>query len=105
MIRTTESAAALMFWFGVGENAVWLWRRAFLPGQGKFRTPGSKKAHLKASQAGAEGVKAKEWTDAECDARAELCKRLGLRPANRWKGTAGEWTAAEVRLLGTMQML
>ena len=48
----TESAAALMHWFGVGERAVWKWRMAFLTGKGKFRSPGSKMAHRKASEAG-----------------------------------------------------
>ena len=97
-----ESAAALMFWFGVGEHAVWRWRRAFVVGPGKFPTPGSKKAHRYASQAGAAAAKAKEWTDAECDARAELCKRLpSIDPAVAGR-TAGEWTPAEVKLLGKL---
>src|SRR5258708_2773417 len=68
----TESAAALIHWFGVGSHAVWHWRRALVIGEGKFRTRGSKAAHRKASQAGAEGIKAKEWTDEERDAKAEL---------------------------------
>jgi hypothetical protein len=80
----TESAAALMYWFGVGEKAVWRWRQAFLDGKGKFRTPGSKAAHREASQAGAEGIKAKVWTEEELDACSDRSKRLGLRP-NRWK--------------------
>ena len=41
----TESAAALMYWWGVGAKAVWRWRKAFLKGAGKFRTPGSQAAH------------------------------------------------------------
>jgi hypothetical protein len=94
----TESAAALVHWFGVNAETVWRWRKAFVPGHGKFRTPGSERAHQKASQAGAEGIKAKVWTDEELDARAELSKRLGLRPPNRWTGRGG-WTSREVRLL------
>lgn len=39
-------------------------------------------------------------TDAELDARAELSKRLGRRPPNRWQGNGG-WTAGEEALLGT----
>ena len=89
-----------MYWWGVGAKAVWRWRKAFLKGAGKFRTPGSQAAHQKASRAGAEGMKAKEWTDEELDARAERSKRLGLRPPNRWK-EAGEWTWKELDLLGT----
>ena len=96
----TESAAAIMYWWGVGAKAVWRWRQAFLKGEGKFRSPGSQAAHQKASRAGAEAVKAKAWTDGELDARAEPSKRLGLRPSNRWK-EAGEWTWKELDLLGT----
>ena len=81
----TESAAALMYWFGIGSHAVWNWRRSLLPGKGKFRTPGSKIAHQRASDAGAKATQAKEWTDEERDARAERSKRLGLRPPGRWK--------------------
>ena len=98
----TESAAALMHWFGVGSKAVWGWRRAFVKVPGKFRTPGSKIAHAKASQAGGKAMREKDWTDEELDAKAELSKRLGLRPTGRWKGTGHEWTAAEVKLLAKM---
>ena len=44
----------------------------------------------------------KEWTDEELDERAERSKRLGLRPTGRWAGTGHEWTAKEVKLLGTL---
>src|SRR5207244_13217686 len=80
----TESAAAIMFWWGVSSKAVWRWRRKLLPGEGKFRTPGSKAAHQKASQAGAEGIKGKEWTAAERAGRRKTARRLGLRPKRRW---------------------
>lgn len=98
----TESAAAHMHWFGVGSKAVWRWRKRFAPGLGKFRTPGSKIAHEKASQAGGKATHEKEWTEEECDVKAEISKRLGFRPTERWKGTGKEWTAAEVKFLGTM---
>jgi hypothetical protein len=96
----TESAEALKHWFGVGTKAVWNWRKRFIPGEGKFRTKGSRKAHQKASEEGAAGIKAKEWTDAELDARAERSRRLGLRPTGRWAGR--EWTPEQLALLGTM---
>src|SRR3954468_22874199 len=37
----TESAAALMYWFGIANSTVWLWRKAF--GVGRWGTPGSKR--------------------------------------------------------------
>jgi hypothetical protein len=73
----TESAEALKQWFDVGTKAVWRWRLAFLGGAGKFTTPGSKEAHLKASQAGGAAKAAKD----------------------RWTPERGGWTAAEVKLL------
>jgi hypothetical protein len=93
----TESAAAIMYWFGVGEKAVWNWRKVFA-GEGRLKTPGSRTAHRELSRKGARAIKAKVWTDEELDARAELSKRLGLRPPNRWKARGG-WTANEVKLL------
>ncbi|HEX4612624.1 MAG TPA: hypothetical protein VH092_30800 [Urbifossiella sp.] len=96
----TESAAALKHWFGVSTKAAWNWRKRFVPGEGKFRTAGSRDAHQRASEAGAAGIKAKVWTDEELDARGELSKRLGLKPTGRWAGQ--EWTLEQMLLLGTM---
>jgi len=95
----TESAVALRFWFGVSVGVVWRWRKRFNDGSHNS-TPGSKAAHLAASRAGARATREREFTEAECDARAETSKRLGLRPPRRW-ATAGGWTAAELALLGT----
>lgn len=95
----TESAAAMMHHFGVGSTTVWNWRREFLPVRAKFGTPGSEKAHRRASKAGAQAAKAKEWTDAECDARAERAKAAhqGRHLAGkRWAETG--WKMWEVKL-------
>ena len=57
--------------------------------------------HQRTSRRGAAAIKAKDWTDAELDAKSatakahEAHKRLG----NRWAATV--WTAAELALLGT----
>lgn len=93
----TESAAALMFWFGVGPKAVWNWRRTLLPGREKFKTPGSRAAHRAASLAGADGVRAKVWTAAERRARSEAAKHQGRKPPARWPA----WTRRQLALLGT----
>lgn len=96
----TESAAAIMYWFGVGPKAAWSWRRVLVGGP-KFGTPGSRAAHSRACAAGAAALRAKEWSEAEADARAERSKRLGIRPPDRWAGRGG-WTAREVALLGAL---
>jgi hypothetical protein len=96
----TESACALMYWFGVGVSPVWSWRKAFGV-KGKFGTPGSKKAHQKASQAGARGTKAKIWTKAERAAKRKLALKLGRKPGHRWTPANGAWTAQQLALLGT----
>lgn len=75
-----------MYWFGVGTKAVWNWRRAFLPGRGRLKTPGSKAAHRAASLAGAEGIRAKVWTMAKRRARSEAAKSGGRKPPVRWPG-------------------
>jgi hypothetical protein len=94
----TESAVALMYWFGVSTKVVWLWRKAFGVG-GRATTKGSKRAIRAAGLKGAAAMKAKEWTDAERDAKGELLKRRGLKPSGRWKGR--EWTPEQLALLGT----
>jgi hypothetical protein len=76
---------------------VWSWRKAF--GIGQWGTPGSKAAHAATSRKGAAGIQAREWTDAELDARAARSKRLGLRPPQRPGGRP--WTPKELKLLGT----
>lgn len=96
----TESAAAIRHHFGVSAGVVWRWRRRFVPGAGHVRTAGDRVAHRRASETGAAALGAREWTDAEIDARAERSKRLGLRPPNRWAATG--WTPEQDALLGTM---
>jgi len=55
----SESAAALRHWWGVGERAVWKWRRAL--GVGRTDNPGSARLIRAASQKGADEMKRKEW--------------------------------------------
>jgi hypothetical protein len=96
----TESAAALMHWFGVSCQVAWRWRKRFVPGPGKFRTKGSSAAHQKASKVGGGALQAHEWTDAERAARRVRSKRLQLRPPPRWDDDT--WTPEWIALLGTM---
>jgi hypothetical protein len=59
----SEAAAAVRYWWGVSHGVIGRWRK-FLD---VTRTNNARKhaLMLAACQAGAEAVKAKEWTDAE----------------------------------------
>jgi hypothetical protein len=96
----TESAGALIFWFGVSANVVWKWRKAFGV-SGTATTPGSKRVHYAACKTGAYGIKVKEWTDQELEAKAAAAKKCGTKPGPRWTPANGAWTADQVALLGT----
>ena len=98
----TESAAALMYWFGVGAGVVWRWRRTFGVG-GAATTSGSRAAHQAAARAGAAGIKAKVWTDEERDRKSAIAKASGTCPGRRWTPDRGGWTAAEVKQLGVIR--
>ena len=95
----TESAAALMHWFGVSAGVVWKWRRAFGVGGRVKTTTGTKRAVRGAAQKGAEAVKVKVWTAAERRAVSRRSKRLKLKPTGRWTGR--EWTPAQLALVST----
>jgi hypothetical protein len=101
----SESAAALMLWFGVGEFAVWAWRRAF--GVTKYGTEGSARLHLAAVERGAKKTRgkplpAKVWAEMRRAAaqRTDLAETLERARAKRWEGR--DWTPEQVALLGTM---
>jgi hypothetical protein len=102
MVRAirTESAAALIYWFGVSSKVVWNWRKTFGV-RGKFGTPGSDRAHQVASLEGARAIKKKVWTPQELLLKSEIAKRDGLRPGPRWTPSNGAWTPEELALLGT----
>lgn len=93
----TESAEALKYWFGVGTGAVWRWRK-WAGFSGTATTPGSKAAHGHATTAGGQAMKDRGWTDAERDAIAATCRRLGRRP-ERWADR--RWTPEQDSVLGT----
>jgi hypothetical protein len=95
----TESAVALKHWFGIDGRTVWRWRKAF--GVGGRATRGSKRSIRAAAKKGAAAVKAKVWTDAELDARAERAKRAGRKAPDRWTPERGGWTTDQLALVGT----
>jgi hypothetical protein len=97
-----QLGAAILF--GVGVAAVWAWRKAF--GVSRWGTEGSRRLLQQNSRAGAEAVKAKEWTAAERRAKQRMNQRLRLArhlpkaQAKRWEGRG--WTVEQDSLLGTM---
>lgn len=96
----TESAAALMHWFGVSTKVVCNWRKQLAPGEGNFRTPGSHAAQRAASAAGAALTRGVPVPDETRAARRERARRVGLRLPNR--PDAALWTAGQEALLGTL---
>src|SRR6187200_863296 len=58
-----ESAAAIQHGWGVTEGVVWRWKKAL--GVGRYDPEGSQRLHQQASQAGAEAMKDREYTEAE----------------------------------------
>jgi hypothetical protein len=96
----TESAAAVMFWWGVSVGVVHRWRK-FLAVD-RVNNPGTHRLVQASAEAGAEAVQAKEWTDAERQAKWERSKALDLA-RHLTTGYHGPWwTAEELALLGTL---
>jgi hypothetical protein len=96
----TESAAALMHWFGIRSTLAWRWRK-WAGVEGHRITPGSRRLHQDVSELGAAGIMAKDWSDAELDRKAEAARKAGIRPPPRWSLT--DWTDEERSLLGTAE--
>jgi hypothetical protein len=87
-----ESAVAIQHWFGVGEHAVWNWRRAL--GVSQWRTEGSRRLHQRLSEKGAAVIRFSEFSDAEREQRRE--QALLLNPARHIvppRGGEPVWTA------------
>jgi hypothetical protein len=95
----TESAAALKYHFGLSTLVAWKLRK-WAGVEGHTRIERSRRLQQEVSDRGAAGIRAKEWTHAELDARSKRAKRLGRRPPDRWEGN-GAWAATEDALLGT----
>jgi hypothetical protein len=95
-----ESAAAICFWWGVHDGVVWRWRKAL--GVTRTNNPGTHRLIQASAKAGAEAIKAKDWTDEECDARSESAKRLNLARHLRTRYHGPRWTPEQLAMLGTM---
>jgi hypothetical protein len=96
----TEAAAAVCFWWGVSHGVVQRWRRAL--GVNRINNPRTHQLMLEACQAGADAIKAKEWTEEEQKAKREAAKTLNLARHLRPRYRGDEWTEAEIKLLGKL---
>jgi hypothetical protein len=94
-----ESAAAVMHWWGASKTAVQNWRRAF--GVGRTDNEGTRRLVRAAAENGAEALQAREWTEAEREARRlrAVAMDLGRNLATGYHGP--RWTPAGIALLGT----
>src|SRR5258707_5870441 len=69
----TESAAAVCFWWGVSHGVVERWRKLF--DVDRVNNAGTHRLMQANAQAGAEAVKAKEWSDAERQVKRKLARK------------------------------
>jgi hypothetical protein len=96
----TESAAAMRFWWGVSIGVVTRWRKALEVT--RTNNPRTHQLMLEACRAGAEGIKAREWTDEERAAKRRLAKKLKLARYIKPGYHGPLWTEEQKRLLGTL---
>jgi hypothetical protein len=96
----SESAAAIMHWWGVTAGVVWRWRKAL--GVSCTNNPESHRLRKAAAKEGGQAIKARGFTEEECGDRS---RRAIAANQGRflWHGYHGPcWTRAQLRLLGTL---
>jgi hypothetical protein len=101
----SESPLALQHRFGVGESAVWAWRRAF--GVTQFGTDGSARLHratveraVRKTRGKPLPAKVRARMRRAAARRTDLARLLERAQAKRWEGR--DWTPEQVALLGTI---
>jgi hypothetical protein len=94
----TESSRAIKYRLGVGDAAVWHWRRAF--GISQWGTEGSRRAHRRCSEAGAARLRGQKLSQAEIERCRRTALERGFRPGDRWGDL--HWTQAQQALLGKL---
>jgi hypothetical protein len=96
----TEAAAAVGYWWGASEGAVWRLRKALA-----VTVKSNPRTHAlikRAGQAGADVMKAKEWTEEECKAMSERSTRLNTVAHLLSSDQGDRWKPEELALLGTI---
>jgi hypothetical protein len=93
-----ESAAAVRHWWGVSDFVVWRWRRAFQVD--KVNNHGSNRLVRAAAEKGAVVIQAREFTQAERDAKRRIAIDKDLQRHLRAAIREDTWTEEEIALLG-----
>src|SRR5262249_51366795 len=79
----TEAACAVQYWWGIGEETVWRWRKAF--GVTQWGTEGSRRLHQISSERGAARLRGRKLPKKLVRRRIEIRRELGvLRAPDRW---------------------
>jgi hypothetical protein len=95
-----ESAAAVGHWWRVSVSVVWCWRRAFHVT--KVNNNGSNRLVRAAAEKGAAAIQAREFTQAERDAKRRLAIDNDLQRHIRAAVREDTWTEEEIALLGLL---
>ena len=96
-----QSAAALMYWWGVTCSTVWLWRKA-LGVEGHGGTEGSRRLLLEAAAKGGAGMQARGVTDRERRQRRKRARELDLGRHLEAARAERAWPVAHLALLGKL---
>jgi hypothetical protein len=94
----TEAVEAVRYWWGVSQGVVNRWRR-FLDVT-RTNNPGTHRLRRASAQAGGDAARAKEWTEAERQAKRETAQRLDLGRFLRHDRRGPLWSGSQIKLLG-----
>jgi hypothetical protein len=95
-----ESAAAVGHWWRVSVSVVWCWRRAFLVD--KTNNEGSNRLVRAAAEKGAAAIQARDFTEAERDAKRRIAIDKDLQRHLRAVLREETWTEEEIALSGQL---
>jgi hypothetical protein len=97
----TDSALAVMYWWGASQSAVHNWRKYF-DVAGFTTTEGNRFLHKARSEKGAAAAKASVWTAAERQAKRRQARKLNLGQYLQVGFHGPWWTEAELAVLGRL---